>query len=694
MSMKKRVLIAIVAIAAVHAAFYAIPRWWYSRPGVCPEAYENAISLLKEDFGAASVERGIVAIPKTPISVPYRGVSYCFSSARNVELYIRIAGDQSWILHIDWHGVVRAKRVSFAKARQLWALFTYLDSADTTCARGPVPQDSRISLAADYLADRTWPWSSRKDKYEDTVGLYDERPLTAIVREIARGAAIRNLPVSDDGWLRDREAGPAIEAIIRASLPPRSDWDRMRIGCLADYYLHTAGRHALPLLRKIDACNHKSFPAFCYKLPLIGKMLQARFDAGQIDINSASPYLRVLATLEGKSNDGQFAALVKIAFPDAREGAAGGGSAREAAMASDDKWAARYTLGRGWPAKWRDLLVENYGKLTSLDKKYFLPSNNPGIPGDERFVRMVADDAALAQSKDFDEVEARVHAVADIYRMTKDAAAIARLKDIVTHEKAANPAAAGMAMAALIDLYSNDRGVGDMPAFAMEALRSGLGSVVPDEAHSNQPRNICERILQIVGRGRSEGFIPLLAAILNEPERMFGADCGEAEKRVLAERAAMALGEYPCTASADALVRFLDRPAAENGPVERAAVASLRKMGGAEALGALERMRHRLEERPLTTGATGTAADDHRIMSDNLQRAMLLINIRSAGSPRDRYASLSAAERSVITCADLRSCFGLGDLQALLVDESCAEAKVKVMTAICETRYLEGEGNH
>ena len=53
MSLRKRVLIAVAAIAVIHAAFYAVPRWWATRPRFYPEAYEEAVAFARNEIRAS-----------------------------------------------------------------------------------------------------------------------------------------------------------------------------------------------------------------------------------------------------------------------------------------------------------------------------------------------------------------------------------------------------------------------------------------------------------------------------------------------------------------------------------------------------------------------------------------------------------------------------------------------------------------
>jgi len=74
MPLKKRVLIAVIAIAVIHALFVFVPRWWATRPRFDEAAWREAVEILKADVGAAAVEKGTFGIPRIKVKPPYRKV--------------------------------------------------------------------------------------------------------------------------------------------------------------------------------------------------------------------------------------------------------------------------------------------------------------------------------------------------------------------------------------------------------------------------------------------------------------------------------------------------------------------------------------------------------------------------------------------------------------------------------------------
>jgi len=70
MSMKRRVVIAVVAIAVIHGGVYLFA----SRPRFYEPAWRDAVGVLKRQVGKAAVENGVFTIPRRWIVVPRRDV--------------------------------------------------------------------------------------------------------------------------------------------------------------------------------------------------------------------------------------------------------------------------------------------------------------------------------------------------------------------------------------------------------------------------------------------------------------------------------------------------------------------------------------------------------------------------------------------------------------------------------------------
>lgn len=75
LSTKKRILIALAAILAVHAAFYCVPRVYCAWPRFYEAEYNEAVAILKDVVGAEAVEKGIVTIARGRVSVPFEAVA-------------------------------------------------------------------------------------------------------------------------------------------------------------------------------------------------------------------------------------------------------------------------------------------------------------------------------------------------------------------------------------------------------------------------------------------------------------------------------------------------------------------------------------------------------------------------------------------------------------------------------------------
>lgn len=176
MSLRKRLLVAVLAIAAVHASFYYIPRWWLTRPRFDEAAWREAVEILKADVGAAAVEKGLFSIPRIPVSTPYEVVTSATMTARDStpllpygqrqkEVWLRLGGDDCAMLftksHTGFSGQpvidsIEACRLGPAEARHVWRVLKYLSTAPSTAASKWEPWPSALRQATDKGGHALW----------------------------------------------------------------------------------------------------------------------------------------------------------------------------------------------------------------------------------------------------------------------------------------------------------------------------------------------------------------------------------------------------------------------------------------------------------------------------------------------------------------------------------------------------------
>ena len=164
-SLWRRIAVAAVAIAAIHVAFWAIPRWRATRPQAYPQAYERAVAALKAEFGAAAVEKGVISIPRELIAVPYTGRLLVASKSAGA-CYLELKGSYAHLVACANRKPAVGVRLTAAGARELWAVFAYLYGTRATC-EGPLPPQHKVYMGAFVSEDRTWPTGRRMLVDED-----------------------------------------------------------------------------------------------------------------------------------------------------------------------------------------------------------------------------------------------------------------------------------------------------------------------------------------------------------------------------------------------------------------------------------------------------------------------------------------------------------------------------------------------
>jgi hypothetical protein len=125
-SLRSRIIIAVAAIALVHALFRWVPGYVERRPRFYEDAWKRANEILKEEVGAAAVENGVFYIPREKISVAstggtWRRYEWAFMVLPSGDAFV---GHPLDYLSADHPG--KWARLSPDEAQQLLATFRYL----------------------------------------------------------------------------------------------------------------------------------------------------------------------------------------------------------------------------------------------------------------------------------------------------------------------------------------------------------------------------------------------------------------------------------------------------------------------------------------------------------------------------------------------------------------------------------------
>lgn len=278
-SLWKRTAIAAVAVAAIHMAFYATPRWWYSQPRIYPQAYEKAVAVLKEEFGAEAVEKGAISMPMQPVVVPYKG--RLFAHAPEVSSYVDLHGNRAYAVTHGAMGSTTGVQLTQREARDLWAMLIYLDGT-TALPSSPLFSPGRKLCASGCIAeDDSWPYHAKVRE----IGQGSQAEQASAVNALKAAARARGVAsiwryVIHRASAQSGETIEALEAVLHASFPPGSQADRYALDFLARRYAYVAGARSLKFLRKVEALRRE--PSHVLRqIPRIGPWYFERWEARQ-----------------------------------------------------------------------------------------------------------------------------------------------------------------------------------------------------------------------------------------------------------------------------------------------------------------------------------------------------------------------------------------------------------------------------
>lgn len=694
-SLKVKILLALGAITITHLLFYAVPRWWHSHPRFYPDAYAEAVGVLKEEFGEGAVEKGIVSIPKAPISVPYRGQAMLSGLPQRQMLYISLTEKDAYIV-VDPHPApsndvihdFSAARLSPERARELWARFAYLEAATGEC---DLVADTRDKLSReDYalkgtLYDYTWSRSNAAIGAMESTDSIVANTMGDLVRDRLRARAVADAAREYAPLLSDRPevVATALEAMIRASSPARNNADCTRIWCFVDAYAVHAEEKALPLLKEIRSHRNGQWRTIAQGLPLVGAKLAQWHRVGYEGVPDVSSDIWAIELLRGKTEQERLKAFEEAAFP--KEGWGALYAAAQKAQPGTPPFAALDRLFEAAgqvalrsPARWRDLLVEHYAEIPGYERgRYFL--DEPGqMSGDERYVRLIASDPAMMKEVSGNGEPLQVLAMVRVYKATGDPAIPRALEQMARARMRSDAGTADFILGALVGLGVRDKAVVDAPRLAREMLGQMRSRGAACYWCTVEGMATC----------RDSEYVPLLQELLSAPESVLGPECAGDERLTSRQVAAWALASIGGDAAHDVLLGYLESRAPENEwNVALASVEGLRQTGGARILPRLEAVLAREAANPtivIKQSNYGPLRPEEWLrLEDWLRRAVATLTTRSAADPAAAYLALDVRNRGAMWGEDLSQVFTIDQLKALLADDRCKDARPTILRAVC-----------
>ena len=685
MRLKTRIIIALATIAAVtaiHATAYLVPRLWHERARLYPGAYEKAVRILKEEFGDAAVARGVITIPRGRVVAPYRGTV----DVSLMTVVLSPPGESSWVVARHFDAVLpycTVGRISREKAKGIWVTLSYLGSAEVAGTPPVVPAtfDLRAFEPA-VFSDRSFQGVAR-----DRRGCEKVSVANGSIEAAVRGLLQRRL--SEDGVAHEgvvtsrneRDLCEGLKALIEQCLPPRGPADGQCVEVPLEDYTFTQGRGALGYLRAVSKymSDRPSPFAALQRLPWVGGAIRRWQTARKQSHRRLTTYypvddlIRFVEVSDGKDKSELRDTLVDAAFANsATPGSEDWERMTDAQRAGAyRKNFARSVLRTKWPDKWPYLMLLYSGRLSRESKTANPSHKRDTLSPDDFFLAMLALD-------EDDNVKGEASDTPD--RLTRDPQYVRLLKE--TAEKRARRGS-GTAVRAdasvwLGSVYSKGYDVGDIDAYIRRVLRR--------DDLAREKWRACY-LINAVGGTSASGLVPLLAGIVNEPEKVFRDDLPADTRLEIREAAAGALTRIGDASAVDAAIRFLSRPITyQEDLIVYMLVNGLGDAGEKRALTILGGLR--------TTGPPpprGLTLEPRQWDTDDecVRTAIIKITIKNTPNRAECFASMSARDRRLMTVSDLTRLFTRDELVTLLADPRCQGERAEILSAFLLQRQAE-----
>jgi hypothetical protein len=658
-SLARRVVAFVAAAAIVHIAFYAGPMWWYSRPRVYPEAYEKAVGILKEEFGEKAVEKGLIAIPRQAISLPYEGQAYVSGGGQRLVIDLR-PGRDSCVFGVSAESTAPVARVSFERARDLWAIAFYLRWSHAALRQNVSLEFGRpgYDMGKGMFVERTWlsrRVSTTELPQEQMIngqlctyfgnllpstpdnGIHEAAWARLIETLRARGELSR--PCAAD------ESQDAMKQTIEACFPCADKWDVEIANSLLRTYAENARKADLRLLKRIEA-GSKPSPEWLTRVPVIGQRI-ADWDERRREyqvLRGPSPPVWGATHLAGKSREEHFRILVAAALQK-----------RGATYDDFSHYAAHKILSDTREREWQEYLADHYESVSAED---FMAV----CLGDNRLTRIIAEDN---QSK------RQALAWGALYGSTGDRRYADRLEKAAFGAASPEKDKVDAALWLLPSLCKSDSNydfaklMRDMLA-RMTAAYEGMGSSIAYALESAGTPACDALLVEIVAR--PDGVLPNDFAASGE-----GQDLRWQAGNALARRATADI--------ARALVPYVARGCREGeARIWGSAVGAIGKAGDDAAIQMLEAM--------AASGAYGAASPNEPQPVYAIRHALALRRVMTVPQPVPAYLALDGDARWSLSARDLAQ-LTTEQLKELLATDAAAEQRVRILSALLWKRTPE-----
>ncbi len=392
LTIRRRIIIAVLAIAVIHALFRWVPGYVERRPRFYEDAWARAVEVLKEEVGAAAVENGIFQIPRDEISVAsYGGVweegEWAFMVLPSGDTFPCVSG-------------LNLAHLSPGEAQRLLATFRYLSLVSIPS----MAQRDHDSPEECFMVFDGRRMLREAETYYPYYGLLDERVAANAAARFCRSLAEGGVTLVES----QEEKAAALCRTLKYCTRIRNRFEAALLELAAGGLCEEPVREAAPTLAKVKRLverleNSPDWLDFLQEVPVIGELFSDddSWYWRQVNVDDA---LWACENLAGKSHEERLPVY-------------------EWAILGEERGDMRVCpLVKGYPEDFTRLVVKHWDSFSDDERSSYLSC-----------ARICGDGGAAIAEKlvESDDLSVRVNACCVLYRATGDRKYVALSLDSV-----------------------------------------------------------------------------------------------------------------------------------------------------------------------------------------------------------------------------------------------------------------------
>jgi len=704
--LRSRVLLVLAILAAICAAFYAVPRVITTWPRFDENAWAEATQALRAEVGSPSVDGGAFAVPRKKLSCPYRGhatltVDDGVKYERRWWMLVvapgasRLVACKSKLVPAGGHWRPydpRTASLTDTQARRIWTALRFLSSVQSAPPPDAVIETKQKLVFMSCFADATWPRWRVAERTTETKPL----PLPTLVGMASQARYLDSLSASLAWSTSPGDTVPAMIDWLRMASRPFTRADREAASWPVERYLslHPDVRAVAPLCAvsyEVAWNKYCSFGWWRTHVPFF--RYPTRPDPFVQDYNEGT--FRFIEAVAGRSPQEQCRIATAIALSP--EGKAV--PATLAAPALDPRnehtlrRAALMYLAATQGDKWCETLLKHAESVGAVPRTAMaMYYDELPTASEARLARLGVNDPAPGISCYY-----RYH----LFRITRDLACLDPLWQMADAPGLSRGDGHNYASQTLAWAYCLDPSVGDLPAFFREHLN--------EDSWQEATSTIAKK-----GGPENDQFLSELILDRAKALRPFGYDPNDEDDETTGalNRVRIWVASYQAfynpSSAADSLCAFLKSPEASRpqGPFRDRAIAILGTVGDASALRILEELY--AQQRSNVTWQSSKLDDPewlppgpacYTAMPDPvtlLSGSITAIRCRQSPDPLAFLRSLDDASRKIAVSGPylptiLAAKYSTEELEALLADPSHAWLRQPIYSALVYKRWTPQE---